>query len=113
MCIGIPMQVIKSGEAYALCQSRDGEQQQQVDTLLVGDLPVGSWVLVFLGSAREVLDELTAHQITDALSALDIAMHSADPHHQSIDHLFADLVDREPQLPDFLQAQLADDKESS
>lgn len=103
MCIGIPMQVIESGEGYALCRARDRNETERVDTLLVGDLAPGSWVLIFLGAAREVLDETTAFQISDALTALDMAMQGD----HSIDHLFADLVDREPQLPDFLKAQVA------
>ena len=102
MCIGIPMQVIESGANQALCRSRDGKATEQVDMLLVGELSVGSWVMVFLGAAREVLDEATALQISDALMALEMAMHG----NQQVDHLFADLVDREPQLPDFLQQQL-------
>lgn len=107
MCIGIPMQVIESGPGQALCRSRDGNDTRRVDMLLVGDLPEGSWVLVFLDAAREVLDEITAHQISDALAALDMAMQGEG----QVDHLFADLVDREPQLPDFLQAQLQKTKE--
>lgn len=112
MCIGVPMRIVEVGEGTALCQPRNGGEQQRVDTLLVGELPVGSWVLVFLGAAREVLNEETAYQISDALSALDIAMHGSGSTDQ-IDHLFADLVDREPQLPDFLQPQTtANTKES-
>ena len=102
MCIGIPMQVIEAGEGTALCSARNSSDVRRVDTLLVGDLSQGSWVLVFLGAAREVLDEKSAHQISDALTALDMAMHG----NGAIDHLFADLVDREPQLPEFLRQQL-------
>jgi hydrogenase expression/formation protein HypC len=102
MCIGIPMRIIETEQGTALCQTRDGNETKQVDMLLVGDLPKDSWVLVFLDAAREVLDEETAHQISDALTALDMAMQG----NGEVDHLFADLVDREPQLPDFLQAQL-------
>lgn len=102
MCVGIPMRVIETGQGQALCQTRDGKDTQQVDMLLVGDLPAGSWVLVFLGAAREVLDEATARQIGDALTAVEMAMHG----NGAVDHLFADLVEREPQLPEFLQAQL-------
>lgn len=95
------MCVVEFSEGYALCRTRDGNDTRQVDMQLVGDLPVGSWVLVFLDAAREVLDEATAHHIADALKALGMAMRGdAD-----IDHLFADLVDREPQLPEFLRAQ--------
>lgn len=40
----------------------------------------------------------TARQVNDALQALELVSSGTD----SIDHLFADLVDREPVLPDFL-----------
>jgi len=106
MCIGIPMQVIEVGESQALCRTRDGNDTKRVDMMLVGDLPVGSWVLVFLDAAREVLDEITAHQISDALTALGMTMNGDANINTTIDHLFADLVDREPQLPEFLQTQL-------
>lgn len=102
MCIGIPMCVVEAGWGQSGCRPRDGGEVRQVDMVLVGDQPVGTWVLVFLGAAREVLDEATAHQISDALMALDLAMRGG----QGVDHLFADLVDREPQLPDFLKAEL-------
>ena len=104
MCIGIPMQVVQQEAGKTLCRSRDGKLEE-IDMLLVGELAVGSWVMVFLGAAREVLDEATAHQISDALQALDMAMQG----NAQIDHLFADLIDREPQLPEFLQSQLQKD----
>ena len=102
MCVGIPMQVVQQDEGHALCRSRDGNRLEQIDMLLVGEVAVGSWVMVFLGAAREVLDEITAHQISDALQALNMAMQGD----AQVDHLFADLIDREPQLPEFLQSQL-------
>lgn len=102
MCIGIPMQVIQHNEGQALCRPRDSDTVEQIDMLLVGEVAVGSWVMVFLGAAREVLDEITAHQISDALQALNMAMQGD----AQVDHLFADLIDREPQLPEFLQSQL-------
>ena len=43
---------------------------QRVDLRLVGDQPPGTWVLVFLGAAREVIDEQRAMQTRDALEAL-------------------------------------------
>ncbi len=70
---------------------------------LVGDQPVGTHVLVFLGAAREVLDPLRAAQIADALEAMERVM-AGD---SNIDHLFADLIAREPQLPEHLRAQAA------
>lgn len=102
MCIGTPMQVLEYQDGLAICSSRDDNTTQQVDMMLVGEPPIGSWVLVFLGTAREMLDHDTAMQISDALTALNMAMQG----NGQIDHLFADLVDREPQLPDFLQQQL-------
>lgn len=96
------MQVLEYQDGLALCGTRDGATTEQVDMMLVGEPPLGSWVLVFLGTAREMLDDNTAMQITNALTALNMAMQG----NGQIDHLFADLVDREPQLPDFLQQQL-------
>ena len=96
MCIGIPMQVVESAFGHALCEV-DGEQRQ-VDMLLVGDQPKGTWVLVFLNSAREVITEEDAIRLKDALKAVDLAMSGQ----QDVDHLFPDLVGREPELPTHL-----------
>ena len=92
------MQVIEPGRWQARCRSRNGSRVQDVDMLLVGEQEVGSWVLVFLGAAREVLDEATAFQISDALLAVESVMQGEAPD----EALFADLIDREPQLPEFL-----------
>ena len=97
MCIGIPMQVVSTEGTTALCQGMG--ESRRVDTLLVGDQPVGSWLLVFLNSAREVLSEQRAEQIRQALQALDLALTGES----DLDHLFADLVDRTPQLPEHLR----------
>ena len=98
MCIGIPMQIIEQRGESALCAYRG--QESLVDMMLVGVQPIGSWVLVFLDTAREILSEQRAGQIADALQALQLAMQGET----DIDHLFADLVDREPSLPDFLRS---------
>ncbi|MCG7923398.1 MAG: HypC/HybG/HupF family hydrogenase formation chaperone [Candidatus Thiodiazotropha lotti] len=97
MCIGIPMQVVSTEGTTALCRGMG--ESRRVDTLLVGDQPVGSWLLVFLNSAREVLSEQRAEQISQALQALDLALSGES----ELDHLFADLVDRTPQLPEHLR----------
>ncbi len=68
MCIGVPVQVIKSGDLMALCRGRNGEEQ--VNMMLTGTQPVGTWVLNFLGSAREVLSEQDALNIDKALDGL-------------------------------------------
>ena len=98
MCIGIPMQVIAQHGESALCVYR--EQENLIDMMLVGEQPIGTWLLVFLDTAREILSEQKAQQIADALEAMHLAMQGET----QLDHLFADLVDREPTLPAFLQS---------
>lgn len=108
MCIGTPMQVIEMREAHALCES--GSKQELVDMMLVGDQRPGTWVLCFLGSAREILTESNAKQITLALSAVDKIMNgeiTSGQSHQEVNRLFPDIVNSEPRLPPHLQAQLA------
>ena len=97
MCIGIPMRVIGSQAGFALCEAQG--RQQLVDTLLVGEQPVGTWLLTFLDSAREVLSEERALQIRGALQAVELAMQGADVP----DLLFQDLLEHEPELPAFLR----------
>jgi len=55
MCIGIPMQVVEQHGESARCLYRG--QESLVDTMLVGPQPVGTWLLVFLDTAREVLSD--------------------------------------------------------
>ena len=97
MCIGIPLQIIESGPSVARCRDADG-QQFEIDMMLVGEQPAGTWVLTFLGAAREVISSQRADEIQRALLALNQALHG-----ESFDHLIADLIDREPQLPEFLR----------
>jgi hydrogenase expression/formation protein HypC len=95
--MGIPMQVEERRGLVATC--RTGERVETVDLALTGPLEPGTWVLVFLGSAREVLDEQTAEQITRALDGLRSALMGGD-----LGDAFADLEAREPQLPAHLRA---------
>ena len=96
MCIGIPMQVIETGQGYAWCEGMG--QRRQIDTMLVGDQPVGTWLLTFLDAARQVLSADEAARISDAVQAVDrVMLGDVD-----VDHLFADLVDREPPRPESL-----------
>jgi len=97
MCIGIPMQVVETGNGYAWCEGM--EQRRLIDTLLVGDQPVGTWLLIFLDAAREVLGTGDAARITAAVQAVNLVMQGET----GIDHLFADLLDREPRLPEFVR----------
>lgn len=101
MCVGIPLQVLRSEESRALCRDRDGSEVW-IDLLLVGAQPPGTWLMSFLGTAREVIDADTAQRTLAALAALDTLMAGGEA---DLDAAFADLVNREPQLPDFLKAQ--------
>jgi len=97
MCIGIPMQVVETGDGYAWCEGM--AQRRLVDTMLVGDQPVGTWLLIFIDAAREVLSAGDAARITAAVQAVNLVMQGE----AGIDHLFADLLDREPQLPEYVR----------
>lgn len=99
MCIGIPMRVVEAGTFAALCEEPRSDGRIEIDMRLVGPQAAGTWVLTFLGAAREVIDAAEAALITDVLQALDVAMAGGTPP----EHLFADLVAREPELPDFLK----------
>jgi hydrogenase expression/formation protein HypC len=98
MCIGIPMRVIEAQAHFAICES--GETRKRVNTLFVGDVEPGQWLLVFLDTAREILTEAQARQLQDALLAVDAVING----NTDVDHLFADLVDRDP-LPPHLRPE--------
>ena len=98
MCVGIPMRVIDGGDMRALCE-RHGAARQ-ISMLLIGAQPSGTYVLTHLDSAIRVLDETEARLIDDALDGLSRAVEGA-----AFEHLFADLVDREPQLPAYLRSE--------
>ena len=109
MCIGLPMQIVEEiGYGSAVCEGMG--QRREVDTLLVGSLPIGTWVLVFLNNAVEVLTEDNALKIADAVKAVDLIMANDGKmskdglDNDAIEALFADLVDREPQKPPSLIA---------
>jgi hydrogenase expression/formation protein HypC len=72
MCIGVPVKIIKSGEFYARCRGLNGEED--VNMMLIGAQPVGTWVLNYLGSAREVLSEEDAMNINKAIEGLSAIM---------------------------------------
>ena len=59
-------------------------------------------MLVLLDSAREVISADQAALINDAIRALDLASSNPAagvPSRESIDAMFADLIDRQPQKP--------------
>lgn len=98
MCLGIPMQVQALEPLRALCAASDGHPQW-VDIRLVDAPAVGDWLLVFLDSARELLTPERAHQIRDALAALQAAQQGD---FGALAQCFADL-ERPPELPEHLR----------
>ncbi len=76
MCIGVPVKIIEPGEFVSLCEGRNG--REQVNMMLIGPQPAGTWVLNFLGSAREVLTETDADHINKALDGLVAIMQGED-----------------------------------
>ena len=98
MCIGIPMQVGSVGPGWALCES--GGAAHRVDTSLVGEVAPGTWLMTFLGAAREVMSETAARQSLAAIAALEAVMRGEPA---DLDAAFADLIGREPQLPEHLR----------
>lgn len=97
MCLGVPMTVIECDDVTALCE-RHGERRR-VSVALVGRQAPGSWLLVHIDTAVQTLQPDEALLIDDALAGLEAAMRG-----ESVDHLFTDLVDREPELPAHLRA---------
>jgi hydrogenase expression/formation protein HypC len=104
MCLGIPMQVVSAGGHRAVCHGRNGVEH--IDTLRTGPLEVGQWVLCSLGAAREVIDATRAAQVESALDALTAVLSGEGDMSALIDRHFADLVNREPQLPEFLRPKM-------
>jgi hydrogenase expression/formation protein HypC len=87
MCIGVPVQVIEAGEFSALCRGRNGDER--VNMLLVGEQPVGTWLLSFLGWAREVISARDAGHINRALDGLGEIMGGAES--IDVEHYFPGL----------------------
>ena len=98
MCIGMPMQVVASDGSFAWCEA--GNDRERLDMMLVGEQPVGTWVLAFHGAARQVLSDEEAAQAHAGRQALAAVLSGAG----DIDDFFADLVGREPELPAHLRA---------
>jgi hydrogenase expression/formation protein HypC len=97
MCIGIPMRVVEEGHPLAWCAGRG--ERKQVDMLVAGRQPLGTWVLEFHGVARRVLGEDEARETNAALDALEAVMRGES----DVDAYFADLAGRNPELPAHLR----------
>jgi hydrogenase expression/formation protein HypC len=96
MCLGVPMEVIEGDDVTALCAR--GDEQRRVSMLLLGRQQIGAKVLVHIDTAVRVLDEEEAEQIGRALDGLAAALRG-----EEFESAFADLIDREPQLPEHLR----------
>lgn len=100
MCLGIPMRIASIDGAYADCEGRG--EQRRVDVRLIDSPAEGDWLLVFHAVARERLSEERARDVSSALDALEAALAGET----DLDRHFADLVDREPELPEHLKKEL-------
>ncbi len=96
MCLGLPMTIIETDGMSALCTY--GNEQRRVSVMLLSEPPVGAKVLVYIDTAVRLLDEEEARLIGDALEGLGAALNGQD-----CDRFFADLIGREPQLPEHLR----------
>ena len=96
MCIGLPMTVVDGDDFSALCEWHG--ETRRVSTLLVGKQMPGARLLVHLDSAIRVLGDAEAEAISLALDGLAAAAEG-----RPFEHLFADLMDREPELPAHLR----------
>jgi hydrogenase expression/formation protein HypC len=92
------MQVIEVHESTALCEGRNG--RQLINTMLLEKVEAGQWLMTFLDAGREVID---AEQATLVNAALDGLQALSDGSEVDLDVYFADLVNREPTLPEFLR----------
>ncbi|HET9023848.1 MAG TPA: HypC/HybG/HupF family hydrogenase formation chaperone, partial [Burkholderiaceae bacterium] len=86
MCVGIPMRVLSNDDGMAECEGRG--RRERINAMLLGDLPTGTWVLAYQGSAVRAMSADEAQQTNQALDALAAAMDGSD----DIDLYFADLV---------------------
>jgi hydrogenase expression/formation protein HypC len=96
MCLGLPMTIVETNGVSALCERRG--ERRRVSVLLLDQPPVGTQVLVFIDNAIRLLGAAEARQIDNAVDGLAAACNGED-----FDHLFADLIDREPELPEHLR----------
>lgn len=74
MCLGIPMQVEQVSEGRVWVRATAEDALQVIETALIGTPKVGDWLLVFLGSAREVLSVERVAEIRQAQALIAQAM---------------------------------------
>jgi hydrogenase expression/formation protein HypC len=98
MCIGVPVRVLHADEQIAECEGPEGPLR--LDNMLVGAVPAGTWLLSYQGRALRTMTGDEAARTQMALDALALAMSGTAG---SFDAFFADLVDRDPPLPEHLK----------
>ena len=96
------MQVMEAHENSAVCEGRNG--RMLINTMLLEKVEVGQWLLTFLDAGREVIDAERAALVNAALDGLQAVSEGGEV---DLDRFFADLVNREPTLPDFLRKDRA------
>ncbi|MCL2344684.1 MAG: HypC/HybG/HupF family hydrogenase formation chaperone [Desulfobulbus sp.] len=70
MCLSIPMRVEAwEGDGEFAWVAR-GDRRERINMMLLGPQPVGAWVLISLGLAREVVEPEQLALIEEALTAL-------------------------------------------
>ena len=102
MCLGVPVTVVERSERGVLCRDADGGVRRVDVQLLDAPPEVGDALLVHVDVALRPLDAAEARAIADALAAVEAAA-AGRPY----EHLIADLVDREPELPAHLRGEHA------
>lgn len=100
MCVGIPLRIVSTNGLTAV--GENGPRTETLDLSLTGPVEVGTWVLGFLGAAREVISDDEARLISEALGGLERLMAG-----EELGDAFADIEERGPQLPPHLAAALA------
>lgn len=70
MCLSIPKQVVAwEADGDFAWVERNG-QREQVNMMLLGPQPIGTWVLTSLGLAKEIIEQEELALIEEALTAL-------------------------------------------
>lgn len=84
--------MIENRDFIAVCEGRNGVEE--VNMMLIGAQEEGTWVLNYLGSAREVISEDEAQKIDKALDGLAQIMNGAEE--IDVDTYFPDMpsIDR-------------------
>lgn len=70
MCLSVPMKIVEIEADGDLAVVERHGRRERVNMMLLGPQPLGSWVLVSLGFAKEVVEEQELALIEEALAAL-------------------------------------------